>query len=174
MITVTPQEEDITAVIWLKRKLLFTGKSGLRIWFGAAGPFIGFGLIIIFGSELPLPVSIGYWAIGIYLGLWLLAGLSCLLTPIQVKRIYKKHNVSEMTYSLEWDHENLISGGANFRTLRPWREYSRWLETKRIFALYKSDEAPVYIPKRVLNEKQLQELRGILLEAIGRKGVTRK
>jgi hypothetical protein len=174
VITVTPQESDLLAAIWMRRKRMFMGKMGLLIWFGAAGVVLGCILIIVYGPKSGLNVSIGYWILGIYAWVWVLIGFTFLLTPIKVRRLYKKLKLAEMPYTLDWDDENLIMESAHSKTFMPWQEYTVWLEDKRLIVLYRRGVLPKYIPKRILNEKQSHELYSILLEKIGPKGVIRK
>lgn len=153
MITVIPQESDLSAAIWMRRKRLFTGKMGLLIWSGIASVVLGCVLIIAFAPESGIDASFGYWVLGIYVGLWVIVGITALLTPLKVRRLYRKVKMAEMSYTLDWDHENLTTETAHSRTSMPWREYTRWLEDKRIFVLYRRGLVPAYIPKRVFNEK---------------------
>jgi hypothetical protein len=174
VITVIPQESDLSAAIWMRRKRLFTGKMGLLIWSGIASVVLGCVLIIAFAPESGIDANFGYWVLGIYVGLWVIVGITALLTPLKVRRLYKKLKLAELPYTLDWDNEHLIMESAHSKTTMPWQEYTVWLEDERLIVLYRRGVLPKYIPKRILNEKQLYELHSILLETIGQKAVIRK
>lgn len=174
MIRATPTESDLVAAIWIRRKRLFTGKMGWFTWLGIACALATGVLLIVLGPEYGIDVSTGYWLLGIYSWVWIVVGLIFLMTPIKVKRIFKRLRLAETSYTIDWDQEKLVTEDKHSKSSLPWNEFTSWFEDKQIFMIYRCGIIPRFIPKRILNEQQLQELRGILLHKIGPQGVTRK
>lgn len=174
MVSVSWQEGDLIAAIWMRRKRLFTGKIGWFTWTGIVCALLTCFLMIMLGPEYGLDASIGYWFLGFYVWIWVVVGSIFLLTPVKVKRLYKKLRLAEKPYSLDWDRETLRWEDQNTKSEWPWQEYTRWFEDKRIFMLLRRNVIPMFIPKRILNDKQLAELRNIFIEKIGPEGATRK
>jgi hypothetical protein len=175
MITVTPQEEDILAAVWMRRKRLFTGKMGLLLWSGVASVLLIGGALIIVGPRYGIVLEPVYWLLGVYGSVWALAGLHWALTPIRVKRLYKKLKLADRPYTLAWDDEKFMTEDRNTRSVRPWTDFTRWYEDRRIFMLYFQHIRVTFVPKRVFTDTaSLEHFRRLLQEKIGPEGVTRK
>jgi len=174
MITVTPQEEDIVAAIWMRRKRLYAGKMGMLVWGGVAMGLATGVVEAIFGPRYGIPSSIGYSILGFYVFLWALIGLHYALTPIRVRRIYKKFKLAERPYTLEWDEEKLVTEDKNSKSSMPWKDFTRWFEDRRIFMLNFQHIRVTFVPKRVfVDAASLDAFRRLLQEKVGPQGVTR-
>ena len=68
----------------------------------------------------------------------------------------------------------MVTESKNSKTSLPWQEFTRWFEDQKIFMLYRRGIITTFVPKRVLNEEQLKDLRRVLVQRIGPQGVVRK
>ena len=110
MIAVKPTESDLIAAIWIRRKRLFTGKIGLFTWLGIACSLVTGVLLIVLGPMYGIGTSIGYWFLGTYVYVMSMIGLIFLLTPVRVKRIFKRAKLEELSYTLDWNDESDLLG----------------------------------------------------------------
>ena len=173
MITITPQPEDAMALIWARRRKLFTGKMGLLMWSGPVLVLFMGGGMVVFGPQYGIPAEVGYWVLGFFAWLWSMLGLSFALTPWIVRRRFRKFKLSEQTYTIDWDDAQLTQQSKNTRSEVPWPQFTSWSEDKQIIVLKFNQFRIIYIPKRVLDAAALRELRHLLEAKIGPMGETR-
>lgn len=175
MITITPQPEDAMAIIWARRrKLFYSGKKGLLLW---SGPVIATLLgvaMLVYGPQYGIPAEDAYWMLGFFAWLWVMLGLSFALTPWLVKRRFKKFNMSEHSYSIDWDDARLTQRSKNTTSEIPWPQFTTWSEDKKIIVLKFDQFRTIYIPKRVLDDAGLHDIRRVLESKIGPMEETRK
>lgn len=174
MITITPQPEDAMAIIWARRRKLFTGKIGLLIWSGPVLAVLLGGGVVVFGPQYGIPADDGYWMLGFFAWLWAMMGLSYASTPWLVRRRFRKFNLAEQSYTIDWDDARLTQQNKNTKSEIPWPQFTAWTEDKKIIVLKFDQFRTIYIPKRVLDDAGLRDIRRVLESKIGPMGETRK
>ncbi len=174
MLTIMPQVEDAMAIIWMRRRKLYTGKVGFFMWGGPIVAIASGAWLLMFGPEYGLPADFGYWLIGLYVWVWILIGLNFALEPWTVRRRFKKFNLAERSYSIDWDDAQVTQQDKNTKSEFPWMQFTGWREDKKLIVLTFDRIRTIYIPKRVFSEVSLQDFRRLLEVKVGPAGATRK
>lgn len=150
------------AIIWMRRRKLYSGKTGLLIWSGVVVTIATGGGLVLFGPNYGIPTSPGYWLLGIYAWVWAVIGLSYAITPWAIRRRFKKFNISGRAYTIDWDDEKLTQQDKNTKGEFPWGQLTSWREDKKLIVLIFERIRAVHIPKRALDGETLKGLQSLL------------
>ncbi len=178
MIEFTIQEQDIVASIRMRRKRLRAGIAGIFLfWIPMAITLMSgvFGVwLIILGPYHELSTGTGYWFLGFFAYFIILIGLGYALTPVFARRIYNKIGFATIPVKLDWDYEKMVTEDRYAKSSVPWKDFDRWYENHQLFMLYYRKLVPRIIPKRILSETQIADIRRHLQEQVGPQGIMRK
>ena len=89
----------------------------------------------------------------------LFAVVIVLLNAITAKRLHAGLGKVHQDLTLGWDDEGLAFNSAFASAKYPWHLIETWSETRSLFVAFLSSYAPLFIPKRVLNEEEMSDLR---------------
>ncbi|HEY1773707.1 MAG TPA: YcxB family protein [Gammaproteobacteria bacterium] len=171
MLTITPQSEDAMALIWMRRRKIFTGKVGVLIWLGAICAVGTGGALVLFGPDYGIPASYGYWMLGLYGWVWAVAIISAAFTPWVVRRRFEKFKLAGQSYTIDWDDSRLTQQSSNTKSDFPWGQFTSWSEDKKLIVLVFEQIRKLYIPKRVFDASGLKDFQHLLETKIGPMGV---
>jgi hypothetical protein len=139
---------------------------------------VAFGLLVAFASMSEgVSYALSAAAVWFIFGFGLIA-LTLLgdrwITPRSVRRALArdKHLQGEMIVS--WGAEAIQIQTEYGQTRWPWGDFARWQESKGGLLLWQGSQVYNYLPKRVLSDDQLADLRAHLTAALGPQGKRRK
>lgn len=154
-----PKPEDMIAAqrcFYVVRCL----KPSAFAWYAAA--FIVVAVFVF----VEMPQAPWYW-IGAVLAAALAGGT---LTPMAIlrwrvprvaRRIYHQQRNLHRDLTLAWDDDELRYTWAKGHSRSAFADYLRWAENRDIILLFHSDTLFQFIPKRVLDHAQIEDLRSI-------------
>lgn len=144
---------------------------------------IPFGLTfgcLLFGADLAMRrdwtgvTSLAGWLfLGIALIAWTYLGNRWLL-PGSVRKQLARSNGLQGEIVASWNPDRIILNTKHGQSKWPWRDFYRWQESSGGVLLWQSDRIYSYLPKRVLTEDQISEVRSILTKVLGKPGARRK
>jgi hypothetical protein len=103
--------------------------------------------------------------------LWLAASTAVGIATYEVPRVQARHSLRQNPSShgeivLRITDDGLESVFPTGISRLQWRAFTKYKETKDLFLLYMSPSRPAFIPKRVLSQEQVLNLRAILKKQI--------
>jgi hypothetical protein len=81
------------------------------------------------------------------------------LLPWRVKKIFQQQKELSMPYEIEITDAGLNITNELGNSLRPWKNFSKWKESKELFLLYHSDVMFTILPKRFTDSAQIEAIR---------------
>lgn len=143
--------------------LVLLAISGLGSW----TEFRDHGLIVGLFSILPSAILSG-----LLLGLIVLGDR--VLLPRRAKRFVSQQKSIQGEISIGWDAEGVAFAAKDAQSRTAWGDYFKWLENDVVLVLFQSENLLNVLPKRVLTDEQVAEIRSRLIAAVGPAGKARK
>lgn len=88
--------------------------------------------------------------------------LGWLLVPCQARRALNESPAARTPEQLAWSNDGLTATSTYGTGTLPWRDLHGWAEDGHVFAIYTTRGVAVTVPKRLLNEAQVDDLRRCL------------
>lgn len=99
-----------------------------------------------------------------------ICGLILMLCPVylhfQMRRCYKRTRSGPGQCAVRFDEDALQITGINSKSELDWKAINTFRENRKIFLLYLAPARFIAIPKRVLSEGQIEELKSLLIRKI--------
>ena len=112
---------------------------------------------------------VGWFLGGLALIAWMFLGNRWLL-PGAVRRQLTRSNGLRGDIVASWDTDCITLEGSHGLSRWPWSDFYRWQESPGGVLLWQSEQIYNYLPKRVLTDDQVSELRSTLSETLGKPG----
>jgi hypothetical protein len=135
---------------------------------------------LLFGAYLALQRDwtgvtglVGWFFLGVALIVWIYVG-NRLLLPHSVRKQLARSSGLQDEVVASWDFDQIILEAKHGQSRWPWRDFYRWQESSGGVLLWQSDRIYNYLPKRVLTDDQISEIRNILTNVLGKPGKRRK
>jgi hypothetical protein len=116
---------------------------------------------------------VGWFFIGLALIVWLYVGNRWLLPPSVRKQLSRSKGLQDDVV-VSWDADRIMFEAGHGQSRWPWSDFYRWQESSGGLLLWQSDRIYHYLPKRILADDQVSEIRANLTSAVGRPGKRRK
>lgn len=122
--------------------------------------------VLVFGPHVPelgwvrwaLPVSLAYFALIFWV--WL---------PYRTRRTFKQRKDFQREASYAPSESELIVQNDTGRSAKPWADYLKWKEGRRVFLLYLSDNMFQVVPKHFFSsDAEIEEFRSLLQQKVRR------
>lgn len=85
----------------------------------------------------------------------------------RINRDYETYFVRQEVTTIELTEEGISINSDNYRELKKWQDYTKFIEDKMMFLIYHSKEGYKVIPKRVFDtEEKLNQFRSFLTQKI--------
>ena len=88
----------------------------------------------------------------------LVFGVMLITTPRIAKRVYKKNNIGNFVFELEFN----TSGIKQNKDIYYYQQFKKIVETKLAFHFYLQQKQIIVVSKRVFDEQELEELKNLL------------
>ena len=115
----------------------------------------------------------GWFFLGVALIVWMYVGDRWLLPSSARRQLARSSGLGEEVVA-SWDSDRIMFEGRHGQSRWPWGDFYRWQESPSGVLLWQGDRIYVYLPKRVLTDDQISELRSILTSVLGEPGRRRK
>ncbi len=90
-----------------------------------------------------------------------------MITAYQAKRFYTKSPILSSEVTMRISGKGIQHDKKSNNEIIPWNYFTQWRESEKYYLIYTKPYQFSVIPKRVLSEKQENELRGYLNKYIG-------
>lgn len=156
-----PEERDYIDAARANFSVAIRRPRFLRGWaiFTLIAALFGLGLGWVLGlSNDSWSMAAGYGALAFVL-LPLLSGISLLLLPRRVRRLFQQQHRLNRHNVFTWnDREVSLRSDIGAQTL-DWNGYYAWSENTAMFLFYLNEQLYQFLPKRVLTDDQITDLR---------------
>jgi hypothetical protein len=148
---------------YLEAQLLHMQPTGFARWIGYALLVLS-GLVFLISLLLLIMRQL---ALEFFLLIVFIASAAAVyryaLLPWRVKKIFQQQKELSMPYEIEITDAGLNITNELGNSLRPWKNFSKWKESKELFLLYHSDVMFTILPKRCFTEPaQIEAVKGNL------------
>lgn len=144
----------------------------LAIFIVLAGCILG-EVYLAFHKDWNGMISLGGWLlVDLGLAIWSVVGNLWLLPPSVRKQLAQDKSLQGEKV-VSWDAQRIVFKAVHGEVRWPWGDFRRWQESPAGLLLWQSDRAYFYLPKRVLSDVQISDIRAYLVEAVGRPGKRR-
>ena len=89
-----------------------------------------------------------------------------LLSPMVIRRRFRQEKILREPAEVRWDEEAYEVDQPGIHNRIAWRDYTKWREDRYQFLFFASDYRYQVLPKRVLTQAQIEDVRAILLAAL--------
>lgn len=79
--------------------------------------------------------------------------------PRKMRRLFAQQPLYGSDMESAWSDRDFTNRGSLGTTVVQWEQFVRWRETSRSFLFYLSDSSYLFVPKRVLDDDQVLDLR---------------
>ncbi len=109
----------------------------------------------------------GWLVLDLGLVIWSVVANRWLLPPSVRKQLARNKGLQgeQIVY---WDAERIVFASVYGEARWPWEDFRRWQESPAGLLLWQSNQLYFYVPKRVLSDIQVSEIRAYLVEAVSR------
>lgn len=140
-------------------------------------PWIALVLLALFSAAVGAGVTwldgnreeIGATATGFALLGLVVASLVYLATylalPRRARRLYRQQKTLHHPWTFGWTEAGLSIDTVNGRSLHPWPDFHRWLVGRRTILLFLNDQLFFFLPRRLLDDSAVEELRSLAAAA---------
>lgn len=85
-----------------------------------------------------------------------------LLGPVVIRRRFREEKLLREPVSINWDAEAYEASQPGVHNRIPWGDYLKWREDRHLFVFYLSSYNFQVVPKRVLSDAQIADIRQML------------
>lgn len=89
-------------------------------------------------------------------------GIPLALSPLVIRRRFKQEKLIRLPVSAGWDEEAYEAEQPGVHNRFTWRDYMKIREDQHLFLFFLSDYNYQILPKRVLNQEQIEDLQRVL------------
>jgi hypothetical protein len=120
-----------------------------------------------------LPGVVGWFCFCVALIVWMYVGNRWLL-PISARKQLARSKGLQGELVATWDHDWIMFKATHGQARWPWGDLYKWQESSGGMLLWQSDRTYYCLPKRVLTEGQISEIRNTLTRVLGKPGKRRQ
>ena len=126
----------------------------------------GFGYAVVAGpGEEPRIVG-AFFGGGMFVALYAVMLFNrMVLMPSTVRNGFREQKNLQEDHALSWDAERCTVVGRTSRSEIPWHDYLKWQENRHVLLLYLSSGFYQVLPKRILSQEAVTQIRGHLADA---------
>ena len=166
-ITFTPSEQDYadanrdSFLAQLRRPRPWVRSAAIVLLLAAVGAALAY---IDGDTDAMGTTAAGFALLGLS-GILLICLSVYLRLPRRTRRLYRQHKLLHKPWTYGWSEAGLSVETANGRAIYPWPDFHRRLVGRRTVLLFLNEQAFFFLPRRLLDESAVEELRSLAAAA---------
>ena len=82
-----------------------------------------------------------------------------LLLPRRSRRHFRQQRSLDQPFTFRWNSDGIVFSSASSHSELAWTQYHDWFETRAVFAFGLSEQLYHWVPKRVMDDVEIEDLR---------------